>query len=182
MITKSERIREIARGAVVNLYTTAPPSERYADRVTQFLCMVWAHESNGGRYARQMGFAPDSNRGAAGEFQMEAAAVARCIAWLKMNSAICLRAGQYAFDDPFQIPNWIYYLDTAEAYKLMVLSDKWAATLARVYLLQFTAPIPAGIEAQSIEAKRIWNTAAGKATPEQYRRAFVDCFGAAWAE
>lgn len=181
-MTKAERIRELSRLAVVNLYSTTPPNERYADRVTQFLCMIWAHESDGGRYARQMGFAPESTRGAAGEFQMESAAVSRSIAWLKMNSGICYRAGVFAFDDPFQISNWIYYLTVAEAYKLMVVSDRWAAMLARVYLLQFPTAIPAGIDAQSIEAKRIWNTAAGKAAPEQYKRAFLDCFGAAWAE
>ena len=175
--TKSERIREISTQACKIISPLAHPES--IRKATQLLCLTWAHESSGGMYSRQLGFSYLSTRGAAGEFQMEKMALERCVAKIKNDELLSLRIGIFVFDDPFICKDWIYYLGNPSSclFSLLVASDKWAACAARIYYQFNKDEIPTSLMDQCSYAKKVWNTPAGKATPEMYRNAFLKLYG-----
>ena len=175
---KATRMRHIIQDAVARTWRDAPPRDEYAVRVCKLLEMTWAHESNGGMYARQMRYNPSSEGGAAGEFQMEMGAVRACIIELRkwpLDSR--QRIGRWIFDDPNQVDHWLDFIDEVTGFKLLVLSDKWAAVLARVYYLMRPGEIPIDNLEKAKYAKEHWNTYLGKATWQDYFDAHAKHFG-----
>lgn len=178
---KAQRIRQICEEATALCWANTPPTPQYAARVVQLMCATWAHESDGGKYARQMRYNPNSIGGAAGEFQMEISAVRDCLRYINAwPNETRYKIANWLFDDPTPVTNWNAFIDELTAYKMLVLSDKWAALLARIYYLQRPGAVPAGLVPQSEYAKRYWNTTAGKATPQDYADKFRDYFGEPW--
>lgn len=140
------------------------------------MCAIWAHESKGGTYVRQLGFSKDSPRGAFGEFQMEQGAVQSVQRYLGTRPDLELRAGVWVFQDPWTVPDWHVWLDSLAFCRLSSLWDRFACLMARLYLMQFQEPVPHGVGEIAKYAKKYWNTDAGKATGEDYEEAFKRYF------
>jgi hypothetical protein len=144
-------------------------SEHYAEAVTRQLFMTIAHESDGFRARRQYGFSPDTTTGAFGFAQNERASIEQGFYRMWRGDAV----GKACRD----------YLDLWGSKKPVnphecrmfvqePLGDPLSVLLCRLHYLRVPAPIPLDLEQMSRYAKQHYNTHLGKATPEDYLRAF----------
>lgn len=124
-----------------------------SESAIRLLCMVAGHESGGFRYSRQI-------RGPAlGLLQMEPDT-------FRDVSAYARRKGL------------LHRLLPADPLD-MVFSFTLAACMGRVFFLRIPRPLPGpdNIQALAKYAKQYWNTPLGKATADDYRKAWDSYFG-----
>ena len=123
-----------------------------SESAVRLLCMIAAHESGGFRYVRQI------KGPALGLLQMEPATY-------KDVSDYGRRKGYLWKDLPCDP-------------KRMVFDFKFAVAMARIFFLRIPEPIPEphNIPGLACYAKKYWNTEKGKATPDDYRNAWIQHF------
>ena len=135
--------------------------------------MTAAHESLQFRHRRQIGFSPYSTRGAFSLFQLEWISISSSLDYLDRRPLLRKHAldylSEYGFDET--ILN-----SRAKPAILNVLQqpagDPLGAMFARVHYLQRPGKIPATPAGMADYAKQHYNTSAGKATPEDYLKAY----------
>ncbi len=123
------------------------------DNAVRLLDMIAAHESGGFIYTRQVG-GP-----ALGLFQMEP----------RTFRDLCDYVRRKGLSLAAEMP--------CSPYRL-IFDAPFAAGMARAFFLRFHEPIPKlyDIDGLSRYAKQYWNTELGKATPEQYAKAWRTFF------
>lgn len=149
-------------------------SEGYSARVGKLLAMIWAHESNAGKHNRQIGFSWKSDRGAFGRLQMERVACERVLRELQTNQALAERAAVWLFQAKDPDPDCWDVINGDTALYLIGNWDRMAVLFGRVYLQFFNEAVPLTDDELAKYAKKYWNTTAGKATPQDYLKAYRD--------
>lgn len=126
----------------------------YSESAVNLLVMIAAHESVKGNYIAQL-VGP-----ARGIYQMEGNTHDDIIKWLKANKPTI-----YA---------QINLLVTEVSADMMMYDLRYATAMARVFFLRFPEALPSGSDdvSMSLYAKRRWNTSAGKATSDDYLKAY----------
>jgi len=121
-----------------------------SEAAVRLLLMIAAHESGGFTYCKQV------NGPALGVFQMEPPTYRAVLEYLE-------RSGRFP-----SIPRNL-------REERLVFDADFAAAIARVYLVSKPEPLPEADDLDGLAeyAKKHWNTYLGKATPEQYHRAFL---------
>lgn len=127
----------------------------YSESAINLLVMIAAHESVKGNYIAQL-VGP-----ARGIYQMEGNTHDDIIKWLKVNKPII-----YA---------QINLLVTEVNADMMMYDLRYATAMARVFFLRFPEALPSGsdVNAMAAYAKLRWNTKLGKATPADYKNAYL---------
>lgn len=167
MITPARRIQALCRLCATMVPGTSSPE--YAERVARLLFMTIAHESGGFRWRRQLGFRPDTTRGAFGLSQVERASLEASLeqSWADNTLGEACRAYLSCAQSPWP---------TEPSGAMRVLQkpegDALSVLYCRLHYWRIPTLVPGGIVAQSEYAKRWYNTHLGKATPEQYAAAF----------
>lgn len=128
----------------------------YNESATNLLVMIAAHESMKGHYIVQ------TTGQAKGLFQMEDATHDYLLAWLKKNK-------------PELYVKVVALADNEPTAMKMVTDLDYATAMARVFFLRFPEALPFGsdVDAMAAYAKRRWNTSLGKATPADYKQAYL---------
>lgn len=126
----------------------------YSSDAVELLLMIAAHESVKGEYIAQI------TGPARGIYQMEGATHNDIQSWLSSKKP----ATWYAIGE---------LVRKAEA-DMMMYDLRYATAMARVFFLRFPEALPSGSDdvAMSLYAKKRWNTSAGKATAEDYLKAY----------
>lgn len=195
MTPVSTRVWELCARVAQGAYDTKAPSEGYADRVARILFMIAAHESARFAFRRQRGFGRGSTIGAFGLFQTEWAPVLDNLELLARKEALRLHVLallmpadqallQRMIDRHEQLLTMYrepgHPTDPDQAVFLSRLQtpagDDLACVMARLHLMRDAKPIPESPEDQAVYAKRVYNTAAGAATPQQYLKAFSELY------
>lgn len=149
MVNKTQLIELAIRPTLKKLNLWSPEAET-------LLAMIAAHESNCGQYIAQI-------RGPArGVFQMEPATHDDIHKWLKATR-----------------PELYQLLHTATGTTresmvadTMMTDLDYAIAMGRIFFLRISAPIPKTLPEMAVYAKRYWNTYLGKATAEDYLKAY----------
>lgn len=127
----------------------------YSSDAVELLLMIAAHESVKGEYIAQI------TGPARGIYQMEGNTHNDIQVWLKLNKAALSGA--------------IAALVRQPVSDMMMYDLRYATAMARVFFLRFPEALPSGsdVDAMAAYAKRRWNTSAGKATPADYKNAYL---------
>lgn len=156
---------------VKSCYSSTPPSAEYADRVARLMVGTMAYESLF-YYRRQTVFNWDSTRGAWGLGQMELSGINRAWSRLTLSRALSDRASRWVFGQESNslalLARIKDRLGDHDFARLLSGHDRLAIVLMRGYYLADPLPVPSDIRDQAEYYKRVWNTPAGKATPEKY--------------
>lgn len=128
----------------------------YSESASNLLTMIAAHESMKGHYIVQ------TTGQAKGLFQMEDATHDYLLSWVKSNKPELYKA-------------IVAMGDNDPSAMKMVTDLDYATAMARVFFLRFPEALPSGkdVDAMSAYAKRRWNTHMGKATPDDYKKAYL---------
>lgn len=129
----------------------------YSEEAVRLLLMIMAHESRKGYYIKQT-VGP-----AVGVYQMEPATHADIVRFLKRKPDLYEAVNSWncpnSFDEPESMMGNMYY----------------ATAMARAFFLRFPEALPKGSDAElAAYAKKRWNTSAGKATADDYLRAYQE--------
>lgn len=127
----------------------------YSEDAVELLLMIAAHESVKGEYIAQI------TGPARGIYQMEGATHETIVDWMHRNRP--------ALD--MSISGLVVKRDA----DMMMYDLRYATAMARVFFLRFPEALPSGsdVDAMAAYAKRRWNTSAGKATPADYKSAYL---------
>lgn len=127
----------------------------YSSDAVELLLMIAAHESVKGEYIAQI------TGPARGIYQMEGATHNDIHVWIKVNKGHIYRS--------------IAGLVVQPVSDMMMYDLRYATAMARVFFLRFPEALPSGsdVDAMAAYAKRRWNTSAGKATPADYKNAYL---------
>lgn len=132
---------------------------RYTVAAETLLLMTAAHESDLGRFLRQN---PGPARGA---WQMEPATLNDHIAWMQAK-----KPEMYARTEELRPPA----LKPADGIMCCL---PYACVMARIHYFRRPDPIPETLQGMAELAKKVFNTAAGKATPAKYLDAYRKFYG-----
>lgn len=178
MPTNPTDIFELCHQCAEAVYSTRPPTPAYASRVTHLLFGTAVHESAGFNHSRQIGYSLTSPDGAWSYFQLEWPSITDSLRLLDRMPALALHVAHFLeVIDPHWfaplIPTPLNFPDCRTDNKLSFLNlirswPRLAVTLARIHYLRDPDPIPLTIDAQAVYWKRLYNTHAGKGTPDQY--------------
>lgn len=125
-----------------------------SDEAERLLTMIVAHESGKGYYIMQ------TTGQAKGIYQMEDATHDHVLNWLHKNK-------------PELYQQIVAMGDGQPSAMKMVTDLDYATAMARAYFLLFPEALPTGSDEELAEyAKKRWNTSAGKATPQDYLKAY----------
>lgn len=122
----------------------------HSDHCVELLAMIVAHESLGGKYRRQAGGGP-----AMSIYQIEK--VAHDDVWDRSRS----------------IHSNALRLGIKRDWSKMECDDRYSTFVARHIIALDPSEIPKDIDGKSDWCKIKWNTAAGKATAEKYKRDYL---------
>ncbi|WP_229707688.1 hypothetical protein [Sphingobacterium alkalisoli] len=128
----------------------------YSESATNLLVMIAAHESMKGHYIVQ------TTGQAKGLFQMEDATHDYLLAWVKSNKP--------------ELYKLVVAMGDNEPSAMKMVTDlDYATAMARVFFLRFPEALPSGsdTDAMAAYAKLRWNTKLGKATPADYKNAYL---------
>ena len=127
----------------------------YSESAVNLLVMIAAHESVKGNYIAQL-IGP-----ARGIYQMEGNTHDDIIVWLKLNKG--------------HVYSEIAKLVVQPSTDMMMYDLRYATAMARVFFLRFPEALPSGsdVDAMAAYAKLRWNTKLGKATPADYKNAYL---------
>lgn len=127
----------------------------YSQDAVNLLVMIAAHESVKGTYIAQL-IGP-----ARGIYQMEGNTHDFLLKWLSNNRPDILTK--------------IMSLVVDKTADTMMYDLRYATAMARVFFLRFPEPLPSGSDtnAMAAYAKLKWNTNLGKATPDDYKQAYL---------
>ncbi|UJH95889.1 endolysin [Pantoea phage Nufs112] len=127
----------------------------YSSDAVELLLMIAAHESVKGEYIAQI------TGPARGIYQMEGATHDSILDWMEAKKPSLDKA--------------IMSLVTESKADTMMYDLRYATAMARVFFLRFPEALPSGsdVDAMAAYAKRRWNTSAGKATPADYKNAYL---------
>lgn len=146
----SLQLRELVVSPVVS--TVTPNSSTIKDAV-ELLMMIQAHESNSGTYLKQV------KGPALGIFQMEPDTFYEVRKYLDRHPELKYRVASLSssgLKDPYEM---IHNLAVATA-------------MARVFFMRFEEEIPTDDYGKAVYAKKYWNTEKGKATVNDYFKAY----------
>jgi len=183
-MNQSKRIADLCLSCGKSIYGSKAPSEQYAMRAAQLLFMTAAHESNGFRARRQYGFPqfpPNANpntisrrhyAGAFGLWQCEIGSIQTSLFWMIAHIEVGHRAHLWlqSQGDGLGVTGRNVYDALCDVQ--YPSGDALSCLLGRVHYLRVPEAIPATIPEMAKYAKRYYNTAAGKARPSHYERAF----------
>lgn len=127
----------------------------YSQDAVNLLVMIAAHESVKGTYIAQL-VGP-----ARGIYQMEGATHDHILGWLKNKKP--------------ELHSKILSLVVDSSSDTMMYDLRYATAMARVFFLRFPEALPSGsdVDAMAAYAKLKWNTNLGKATPADYKQAYL---------
>ena len=127
----------------------------YSEDAVELLLMIAAHESVKGEYIAQI-VGP-----ARGIYQMEGDTHDFLKSWMSSKKP----------EMWYSIGNLV----TESKADMMMFDLRYATAMARVFFLRFPEALPSGsdVDAMAAYAKRRWNTSAGKATPADYKAAYL---------
>lgn len=128
----------------------------YSESASNLLVMIAAHESMKGYYLVQ------TTGQAKGFFQMEDATHDYLLTWLRSKKPeLYTKVSAMADNEP-------------SAMKMVTDLD-YAVAMARIFFLRFPEALPSGSDtnAMAAYAKYRWNTKLGKATPADYKSAYL---------
>lgn len=120
------------------------------------LLMIAAHESKWGYYLAQM------KGPARGMYQMEGETHDDIVAWVN-------RTNPLLFTKILEVCGMVRSAATADR---MCSNLAYATAMARLFFLRFPEGLPSSPADQSAYAKKRWNTSAGKATADDYLKAY----------
>lgn len=131
----------------------------FSEKAVTILLMTAAHESDLGRFLKQN---PGPARGA---WQMEPATLDDHLNWMRSK-----RPEMYGRIEELRPPA----LTPRDAVMLCL---PYACIMARVHYFRRPDPIPETLQGMAILCKKVFNTEAGKATPDKYLQAFQKFYG-----
>lgn len=131
------------------LTDTTKEMDRFKPECVELLCMIAAHESGLGRHRKQI------NGPALSLFQIEP--VTHDSIWDNCDSIKALAKK----------------LGITRNIKSLETDDRYAAFVARCYLLMDRNEIPKSVCEMGQYAKSYWNSGSGKASPEAYVDAYI---------
>lgn len=187
---KAKEVWEKCR-LLASIYDVNKPSPRYVDRTSRLLFMTAAHESGNFIFRRQRGFGINSEKGAWGLWQVEWISMLDSLRILKrkpnlLNSCCALLSADHAqllrntvLDVDAHIDDWQNKTGNKRSEKMLFLTsmiddggDMLNGIMARAHYLRDATPIPDNDDDLAKYAKRVYNTEQGKATSDQYKKAF----------
>lgn len=136
---------------------------RYSEDAVELLMMLAAHESNLGTWIRQLGGGP-----ALGVYQHEPETIR------DLYRVVISKKQKLDFAVAKFVPSTKSL--TAKDYSELVETDlRYATVLARVHFMRFSEPLPKAEDVSGMAqyCKKYWNTEAGAASPDDYRRAYL---------
>jgi hypothetical protein len=136
---------------------------KYSADAVELLMMVAAHESHLLSYIRQVGGGP-----ALGPYQHEPETIR------DLYRVVISKNQKLDFAVSKFVPSTKSL--TAKDYSELVETDlRYATVLARVHFMRFDEPLPKAedVSGMAVYCKKYWNTEAGAATPDDYRRAYL---------
>lgn len=165
----ARRIWDISEECAQTVYDTRSPNDAYVRRTTQLLFGTAAQES-GLVWERQRSMRFWSDRGAVSKWQLERGSIEDSIRWLRKRPESLQRATEFLFCDPHATTEWIDLVPLEFILWALRLddNDRIGCLFARLHYFRDPRPIPETIEGQAVYYKNVFNTSAGKATPEQY--------------
>lgn len=128
---------------------TAKEMDRFKPECVELLCMIAAHESGLGKHRKQI------NGPALSLFQIEP--ITHDSIWDNCDSIKALAKK----------------LGITRNLKSLETDDRYAAFVARCYLLMDKNSVPKSVCEMGQYAKSYWNSSAGKASPEAYVDAYI---------
>mgnify|MGYP001184560194 FL=1 len=168
-----KKVWSLCQDCAITIFNTKPPTIDYAYSVARLLFMTAAHESHF-QYRRQMGFSPDSDRGAFSLFQVEWDTAKDLLTRLFIKPSYL----RYRCEDYIQ-RHQLPLIDIMNVKSTTILpllqtpeGDALGCLLARLKYLAQPSPIPSTSYEQAVYAKRYYNTPLGKATAMDYLKAY----------
>lgn len=155
---ETKEVKELNKSQFIK-YVIDPTLKKlglHSTAASNLLVMIAAHESMKGHYIVQ------TTGQAKGLFQMEDATHDYLISWLKKNKPdLYVKVAALGDNEP-------------SAMKMVTDLD-YATAMARVFFLRFPEALPPGndVDALAAYAKKRWNTNLGKATPADYKSAYL---------
>ena len=167
----------------------AGPPDATTERASKLLLMTAGHESGGMVYRRQKGFGRAGYNGAFGVFQTEWPPVLDSLRYLADHSEVLEKAQSVLSEENAILLGRL--VDRADALRRAkdadpdkqvllgrlqtVRGDDLATVLARVHYMRDPSSLPESLYDLAVYAKRVYNTERGKATAEQYKKAYDFC-------
>lgn len=181
-IELARKIYHMSLSCMENCYVRNEPTPAYADNGARLLCMVWAHESDGGKARRQYGFPSDPHeprgtKGAFGAWQTELGSIMASLNWIRATQKLSERVRMWTAGSDVR-PEWFVEkpnMNTIHGIlRLLQMpeGDELSCLLARIHFYRFPEPMPDTDRARADLAKKRYNTYAGKATPGMYLAAY----------
>jgi len=160
-----------------HIYRTSPPADIYANRVAHLLFGTAAVESDGFRATRQYGADWENNLGAFGLWQLEWVSIAESIkrfSSLTNEHRLGARCAAWLFQHPDADPYWYSHIGKWGLLHMLCGWHRAACLFARLHYLWEPTPVPATVDEQAAYWKQYYNTVAGKGTPIEYVRSWVN--------
>lgn len=133
---------------------------KYSTDAVELLMMIAAHESLMGKYLCQV------NGPALGVFQMEPFTHDDLYrTYISKNQEIDFAVSKF-------LPSQYSLVNKGTHAELLATDLRYATVLARVFFMRFKEPIPADDIGKAEYAKKYWNTELGKATVNDYFKAY----------
>ncbi len=148
------QFRDFVRGTLLG-FTPIP----FSEKAVTLLLMTAAHESELGCFLKQH---PGPARGA---WQMEPATLEDHLAWMRSR-----RPEMHERTEALRPPA----LKPPDA---LMLCLPYACVTARIHYFRRPDPIPEDLAGMAALAKKVFNTSAGKATPQKYLDAYRRFYG-----
>ena len=139
------------------------------DAAADLLLGTAAQESNF-VYRRQIGFAPDSQRGAFGLWQVEQGSMKSSLSLLNRKPELLAASFAFLVAYPNNLCALLSSYNVASIANIMryEMGDPMACLFARLHYLRVRAPIPGDLAGQAVYWKLYYNTVKGKGTAGQY--------------
>lgn len=131
----------------------------YSPQAETLLLMTAAHESRLGEFLWQL------KGPARGAWQMEPATLDDHYRWMQAKRTDLLQAVEGLRPAALRRED------------ALVGNIPYACAMARVHYFRRPGPIPNTLDGMAALAKKVFNTELGKATPEAYRRAYLEFYG-----
>jgi hypothetical protein len=144
---------------LVNATLTGLRPVPYSVQAENLLLMTAAHESRLGQYLWQL------KGPARGAWQMEPATLDDHYRWMQATRTDLLQAVEGLRPAALKRED------------ALVGNIPYACAMARVHYLRRAAGIPEDLDGMAALAKKVFNTEAGRATPSDYKRAYLEFYG-----
>lgn len=164
-----ERLYELCWQGATAIYFPHKTKTIFINRIACLMLGTAAQESNL-VWERQRSVSYASDAGGFSKWQVERGIIQDCLEYCKRNKIFADLATQWVFHDPNMVSSeWVFWPISTILWALrMDDNDKLGFLFARFKYLTDPQPIPASIIDQAKMWKRVYNTALGAGTVEQY--------------